>query len=70
MNWKAFWKDAGIRAARTMAQTAVGVIGTASVLSEVNWKVALSSAALAGIVSLLMSLDRIGQNGGSGNEAH
>lgn len=57
---KEFWKDAFIRAVRTMAQTLVGVAGTASVLSDVDWKMALSSAVLAGLTSLLMSMDRLG----------
>ena len=57
---KKFWIDAGIRAVRTMAQTAVGVMGTASVMSDVNWKTTLSAVLLAGLTSLLMSLDRLG----------
>ena len=57
---KKFWIDAGIRAVRTMAQTAVGVMGTASVMSDVDWKMTLSSVLLAGLTSLLMSLDRLG----------
>ena len=57
---KKFWIDAGIRAVRTMAQTAVVVMGTASVMSDVNWKTTLSAVLLAGLTSLLMSLDRLG----------
>lgn len=49
-------KAAGIRAIRTVAQTAIGVIGGSVVLAEVNWGVVASSAALAGILSLLMSI--------------
>ena len=60
MTDKKFWIDAGIRAVRTMAQTAVGVMGTASVMSDVDWKMTLSSVLLAGLTSLLMSLDRLG----------
>ena len=60
MTDKKFWIDAGIRAVRTMAQTAVGVMGTASVMSDVDWKMTLSSVLLAGFTSLLMSLDRLG----------
>ena len=48
-------KAAGIRALKTVAQTAVATIGTTSVLSEVNWKIVISSAVLAGILSLLTS---------------
>ena len=54
---KAWWKAAGIRAIRTVAQAALGVIGgSALTLGEVNWLAVVSTAALAGIVSLLMSL--------------
>lgn len=53
---KAWFKAAGIRAIRTVAQTALATIGTAAMLSEVNWVVVASTSALAGILSLLMSL--------------
>lgn len=53
---KEFWKAAGIRAIRTVAQTAIASIGTAAVLSEVNWIMVSSAAILAGILSLLMAL--------------
>ena len=65
---KTFWADVGVRAIRTMAQTAVGVISAGAVLSDVDWIQVASASALAGLVSVLMSLDRIGtgatQNGG------
>ncbi len=51
-----FLKAAGIRALRTMAQTAAAVIGTAAVLSEVNWTAVVSASVLAGVLSLLTSL--------------
>ncbi|MCR5704644.1 MAG: holin [Eubacterium sp.] len=51
-----WWKAAGIRAIKTMAQTAVGTIGAAAVLSSVEWKVVVSASVLAGIVSLLTSV--------------
>lgn len=51
--------DAIARAVRTMAQTAVGAIGGSAVFSDVQWNVVFSSAALAGLVSLLMSVDRL-----------
>ena len=51
-----WWKAAGIRAVKTIAQTAVATIGTSAVLSEVNWMVVLSASALAGILSLLTSV--------------
>ena len=46
-------KAAGIRALKTMAQTAVAVIGTGAVISAVDWKMVVSSAIVAGVVSLL-----------------
>ena len=56
MKTKAFWKAAAIRAVRTVAQTAVATIGTAVVMSEVNWIAVISASALAGILSILMSI--------------
>lgn len=53
---KKWLKAAAIRAVKTVAQTAVGVIGTTAVLSEVNWPIVVSSAVLAGVVSLLTSI--------------
>lgn len=54
---KAWWKAAGIRALRTVAQGALAAIGTSAVvLSDVNWLVVASTAAMAGVLSLLMSL--------------
>ena len=55
MNAK-WWKAAGIRAIKTVAQTAVATIGTTAILSEVNWLVVASASALAGILSLLTSI--------------
>ena len=55
-NWKNWLKAAGIRALKTVAQTAVATIGTCAVLSEVNWITVGSAAVLAGILSLLTSL--------------
>ena len=56
VNTKKWIKAAGIRAVKTMAQTAIGTIGAATVVSAVDWKLVLSSAALAGLVSLLTSI--------------
>ena len=53
---KLWIKAAGIRAVKTVAQTAIATIGTTAVISGVNWEIVLSSAAVAGIVSLLTSL--------------
>lgn len=51
-----WWKCAGIRALKTMAQTAVATIGSAVVMSGVDWKMVLSASLLAGILSLLTSV--------------
>lgn len=56
MNWKKWIRAAGIRALKTVCQTAIATIGVAAVLSDVNWLAVASSAALAGILSLLTSL--------------
>lgn len=66
---KKFWADAAIRAIRTMAQTAIGVIGTAAAVSDVNWGMVAGSVTLAGLTSVLMSLDRIGQSQNDGKAA-
>ena len=55
MNAK-WWKAAGIRAIKTVAQTAVATIGTSAVISEVNWLIVAAATALAGILSLLTSI--------------
>ena len=53
---KKWFKAAGIRAIKTICQTAVATIGTATVMEEVNWLMILSASVLAGILSLLTSL--------------
>lgn len=53
---KKWWKYAGIRAIKTICQTAVATIGTATVLEEVNWLMIGSASLLAGILSLLTSI--------------
>ena len=53
---KEFWKAAGIRALKTICQTAIATIGCAMVVEDVNWLYVLSSSALAGLLSLLMSV--------------
>lgn len=55
-NIKSWIKCAGIRALKTVAQTAVATIGTTAVMSEVDWTVVLSASVLAGILSLLTSM--------------
>ena len=54
--WTQWIYCAGIRALKTCAQTAVGVIGASAIISDVNWVVVASSSALAGITSLLTSI--------------
>ena len=54
--WKSWLKAAGIRAVKTVAQTAVATIGASAVLSEVDWLVVASASALAGVLSLLTSI--------------
>ena len=53
---KNFIKAALIRAARTVAQTAVATIGTTALITDVNWAVVASASALAGILSILTSV--------------
>ncbi len=53
---KKWAKAAGVRAVKTVAQTAVATIGTTAVMSEVNWAVVASASVLAGILSLLTSV--------------
>lgn len=60
MKNKAYWmnwlKAAGVRAVKTIAQTAVATIGTAAAVGEVNWVLVASASALAGLLSLLTSV--------------
>ena len=55
-NMRQWLKAAGVRAIKTVAQTAVATIGTAVALGEVNWTMVASAAALAGVLSLLTSV--------------
>lgn len=55
-DFKLWFKAAGIRAVKTFAQTAAATIGTSAVLGQVNWPVVISSATLAGLLSLLTSV--------------
>ena len=54
--WKQWIKAAGIRALKTVAQTAIATIGTTALMHEVDWVVVASAAGLAGVLSLLTSL--------------
>ena len=53
---KQWFKAAGIRALKTVAQTAIATIGTTMLIDKVNWIAVLSASALAGVLSLLTSL--------------
>ena len=53
---KEWLRAAGVRALKTVAQTAIATIGTSAVISEVNWIMVLSASALAGVLSLLTSV--------------
>ena len=55
-NWKNWLKAALIRAARTVAQTAVATIGTAACLGAVDWRMVVSASVLAGVLSVLTAL--------------
>jgi hypothetical protein len=54
--WKHWLRAAGIRAVKTVAQTAIATIGTCAVMGDVNWIMVGSAAALAGILSMLTSV--------------
>lgn len=55
-NVKKWMKAAGVRAIKTVAQTAVAMIGTSVVIEDVNWQVVVSAAVLAGVLSILTSV--------------
>ena len=55
-DWKKWIKAAGIRAIKTIAQTAIATIGTSAVMGDVNWTMVLSASVLSGILSILTSI--------------
>ena len=56
VNTQKWIKAAGVRAIKTVAQTAVATIGTAAAMGAVDWKMVVSASALAGVISLLTSV--------------
>lgn len=54
--WKSWLKAAGVRAVKTVAQTAAATIGTSALLSQVDWRMVISASILAGVLSLLTSV--------------
>jgi hypothetical protein len=55
-NWKVWLKAAAVRALKTVAQSAIATIGTSAAMGDVNWVLVASTAAVAGILSLLTSI--------------
>lgn len=66
--WKNWLKAAGIRAVKTVAQTAVATIGTSAVMGDVNWIMVASASVLSGILSFLTSVAGIPEVSGEGDE--
>lgn len=66
--FKTWLKAAGIRAIKTVAQTAVATIGTGAIITEVNWLAVLSASVLAGLLSLLTSVAGLPELKGGGEE--
>lgn len=62
-DWRKWWRAAAIRALKTIAQTAIASIGTAAVLSDINWIMVGSASVLAGLLSLLTSLAGLPEEG-------
>lgn len=62
-DWKNWIKVAGVRAIKTVCQTAVATIGVATVMSEVNWIAVASASLLAGVLSILTSVAGLPEEG-------
>ena len=67
MKKRTWWKAAGIRAVKTLAQAAIAGIGTAAVMGEVNWVYVASAAVLAAVLSLLTSIAGLPEVGTDGD---
>lgn len=68
-DWKNWAKCAGIRAVKTVAQTMIATIGTATALGQVDVKLVVSASVLAGVLSLLTSIAGLPECNGSGRRA-
>lgn len=68
-NWKEWMKKAGVRAVKTMAQTAVALLPASATIRQVDWITVFGTAALAGVTSLLMSLAGLPELQNDGGEA-
>lgn len=53
---KKYFEKLGVKVLKTMSQTAVGIIGTGYVLSDINWETVISASLLSGLVAILMNL--------------
>ena len=62
-NFKKWAVDTGVRVIKTMAETAISVIGTASAMGEVDWKLVASSVALSGVLTVLFNVKKIPTEG-------
>lgn len=62
-DWTKWFKIAGVRAVKTVCQTAVATIGVATVMSEVNWVAVASASLLAGVLSILTSVAGLPEEG-------
>lgn len=67
-SWKEWFRAAGVRAVKTVAQAAIAMIGASTVLQDVNWKIVVSAALLSGVLSLLTSITGLPELSAQKNE--